>query len=95
MSKSINLRAASKIQWTVEEKNGSPYPGDDNISLGCLMRIADATEAMAVNHVRLQNDHDQYKRWYQEGQEKISRLEKANAAHRGHYRRLYNNTRKK
>lgn len=47
----------SKIQWgnPIEEDE---YPGNERIKLGCLQRIASATEAMAKNHVQLQNDYN-------------------------------------
>lgn len=38
------------------------------------MRIADASEAMAKNHVQLINDHDMYKRWYNEERDKVKKL---------------------
>ena len=41
---------------------GTTEPGTtltlDQIKLGCMLRIADATEAMAKNHVQLQNERD-------------------------------------
>lgn len=63
MSK-VDLREASKKNWHVETVNG--YPGDTNIQLGALMRIADATEKMASNYTTLQNDLAFYKRRFNE-----------------------------
>lgn len=47
----------SKINWgnTVDEND---YPGNERIKMGCLQRIASATEAMAKTHVQLQSDYN-------------------------------------
>ena len=37
---------------------------NDEIQIGCLQRIADATELMARSHAELQTNLDMYKRWY-------------------------------
>lgn len=70
----------SKTPWELKNNNGE-YPGDENITIGCLQRIATATEAMAVNHVKLQNDYDymrsqrdRYRQRYEESQRRISAL---------------------
>lgn len=60
----------------------------DQIQTGCILRIAKATEAMAVNHVKLQSELDYYKNRYSENIDKIEYLKKSNAALRGHLTRL-------
>lgn len=55
-----NYREESRKNWgrTMPEKEGLT---NDEVQYGCLLRIADATEAMAKNHVKLQIDLDWYK----------------------------------
>lgn len=38
----------------------------DQLKLGCLQRITDATELIAKNYQQLITDRDNYKRWYEE-----------------------------
>lgn len=52
----------SRTQWTIDTPDANPYPGDENIKLGCLQRIAAATELMANNHQQLVDERDRYKR---------------------------------
>jgi hypothetical protein len=56
-----SMKELSKVNWSVDENRKNEYPGDDNIKLGCLMRIAAATEAMAKNHDELIRLKDHYK----------------------------------
>lgn len=46
----------------------------EQINTGSLLRIADATELMAKNHIQLQNDLDWYKKRYPEQREEIAHL---------------------
>jgi len=46
----ISFKEASKINWQAVDANENGYPGHERVQLGCLMRIADATEAMAKNY---------------------------------------------
>lgn len=64
------------------------YPGDDKMKLGCLQRIANATEAMSQNYVRMENDLAMYKRWYAENKATIERIVRSNNALRGHLKRF-------
>ena len=79
----MSLRTGSKCEFGHME----PITRDE-LKVGCLQRIADATEAMAKNHVQLQRDHDLYKRWYKEEQERCRKLERSNAALRGQITKL-------
>lgn len=58
-----NYIEASKMNW---EGNGSTdghkFPGVDYMNMASLQRIAAATEAMAVNHLRLQSDYERMER---------------------------------
>jgi hypothetical protein len=78
----ISHRENSKTNWGREIAGDSNTDRDD-IQLGCLLRIADATEAMAKNYVSLQNSLDYYKRAYQEEQQETSRLRLQASALRG------------
>jgi phage shock protein A len=79
----MNLRTKSKQEFGHNE----PITRDE-LKVGCLQRIADATEAMAKNHVALQNDCDRYKRWFTEENERRLKLERSNAALRGQITKL-------
>lgn len=60
--KNVNIVEASKKTWSAKVADNTEYPGDTNIQLGCLQRIATATEAMAVYHVKMQEDYNYLKR---------------------------------
>ena len=60
---------------------------NDDLKTGCLMRIADATEAMALRHTELIKQRDRFEQWYKEEQERRKHLERSNAALRGHLKR--------
>lgn len=103
-----NYRDASKENWGKTD----PYtknPEDiglnlDQINTGAFLRIADATEAMAVNHIKLQALYDDMKesrdRWIEYNDEKqhqinalkslVSRLKNQikTLKNGGHYDRL-------
>lgn len=82
------MKDSTKTDWFAEPANEHGYPGDKNIELGCLMRIADAAEKMASNYQRMENDLAMYKRWYNAEKELTSKLLKSNAALRGHLKRF-------
>jgi hypothetical protein len=84
----VNMKESTKINWVVETSSGDDYPGDKNIELGCLMRIADATEKMASNYQKMENDLAMYKRWYGQEVESVKRLTRSNNALRGYLNRL-------
>jgi len=77
-----NYREESKGNW------GAWCEPNQNISneqlqTGALLRIADATEKMAGNFIRLQNDHDMYKRRYENELADNRRLQKQIAGLKG------------
>lgn len=84
----VNIIEKTKVDWNTEASNDSGFPGVEQMKYGCLQRIAAATEAMAQYHVQIIKDRDWYKNAYHEKQEIIGRLEKSNAALRGHIKRL-------
>lgn len=61
----------SKTEWrSLPDPNTAP--ADDRIKIGCLQRIADATEKMAQSYSALIEERDRYKRWY-ENEERMRR----------------------
>jgi hypothetical protein len=48
----------------------------DQIQLGAILRIADATEKMANSYQQLIDNRDLYKRWYEEERERTKKLYK-------------------
>jgi hypothetical protein len=63
-------------------------PDTNELKLGALMRIADATEAMAKNYTALIAERDRLKQWYESEQRLRQRLERSNAALRGQITKL-------
>lgn len=77
-----SYKKESRSDW------GAELPEDqklsmDQIQLGCILRIADATEAMAKNHTQLQADLDWYKRQYNSYKERLEASENSNRSLRG------------
>ena len=56
---------------------------NESISTGALQRIADATELMAKNYIKLQDDAAMYKRWYNESREQKEKLYRQISALKG------------
>jgi len=66
MAKFVTYTEESKKSYGVDLQN--PYKDvmtKEQISIGCLQRIADATELMAQNHSQLIRDRDNYKAYWQ------------------------------
>ena len=74
-----NLRKASRDEWV----SRVDPPTDDDLKIGALLRIADATEKMAQRHTELMRERDYYERLASSRAEDIRRLERSNAALRG------------
>lgn len=87
MAERHSYKDKSRIDWGRALDDGQVL-GRDELTLGALLRIADATEAMAENHVRLQEDRDWYERRLREETAARKRLQHANAALRGHIKRI-------
>lgn len=64
----------SRIEWVPNGVSSSGYPGDEKIKIGCLQRIADAAEKMAMDHDRLVKDRDYYKSLYESFRNKSHHL---------------------
>ena len=73
-----NCRDQSRLNWAT-----SPRPSLNELELGCLQRIAAATEAMANNHVRLIRERDNYEAACEAQAEEIELQQRRIAALRG------------
>jgi hypothetical protein len=80
-----SYREESKKDWGTGNQDALSL---EQIQLGALLRIADATEAMAKNYIRMQDDLEYYKKHYREQKIEIAHLSRSNRALKGHFRRL-------
>jgi hypothetical protein len=55
----------------------------EQLNAGSFQRIADATEKMAGNYIKLQNERDWYERYYKQEKEATARMSKRIAALQG------------
>lgn len=76
----------SRIDWHNITRQKSPSMED--IQIGAIQRIADATEKMAANYIAIQEDRDRYKRWYNEQNDRIIGLSRRISALQGVITRL-------
>jgi hypothetical protein len=60
----------------------------DDLQLGCLQRIASATEAMSKNFLSMSSELDRYKRWYEDEKKRRAGIALSNRALRGVITRL-------
>lgn len=79
-------RELSKQNWEL----GDDHLGQNikDLELGCLLRIADATEVMAKNYNKLLDDTAHYKGRLESEQEITKRLMRRIAGLKGHINRL-------
>jgi len=82
MAKSVNLKEASRVNWRMEDA-GNGYPGDEGIKLGCLMRIADATEKAAQKTINAENELRRLSNLNRTKTAEIDHLRRSNNALRG------------
>lgn len=76
---------------TLKELSKNDFSGSDtsdNIQLGCLQRIADATEKMASNYKEMKHDLDMYKKMHADASETIRNLIKSISSLRGQNTKL-------
>lgn len=78
------LRDKSRRNWTSDD-NATDY-----IKLGCLLRIADATEAMARRHTELIDERDKAKRQAECWRRDAEHLGLSNRALKGQITKLKN-----
>lgn len=79
-----NLRQLSRDEYRANDD----IPNRDELKLGALQRIADATELMAKRHTDLIRERDMYKRFCEDKSRYASKLERRNAALRGQITKL-------
>lgn len=78
----------SRTHWRTTGDHDDTPPSDDRIKIGCLQRIADATELMARRYQDLIDERDRYKQRYEQEQAAARCLARSNAALRGHIKRI-------
>lgn len=83
----VDHRKNSRANWG-KEVDREANPDFEDIKLGCMLRIADATEAMAKNHVALQAERDRLAKRCDSLQAEVDRLRRKRAALRGVVSRL-------
>lgn len=68
-----NYRDASRTNWgkKVEDGDEGSSMNRDDLKFGCMLRMADAAEKMALNYDTLINERDRYKRCYNEEKELV------------------------
>lgn len=74
--------------WATESRKNwhsgiGNQPSHEQLQIGCLQRIAAATEDMASDYRRLHRERDAYERLYRNACERERALERSNAALRG------------
>ena len=84
MSDTRSYRKESRADWGTSSLTLTL----EQLQTGAILRIADATEAMAKNHVQLQAEVDRLNRWYDHSRKRSAKLERSNVALRGHITRL-------
>lgn len=80
-------RDESRANWGQE---GDTPLTLDQIKVGALLRIADATEKMAQQHTRLIADRDRFELLWKAAVKRAAELERSNTALKGHVTRLRN-----
>jgi len=83
-----NYKEMSKKQWKVTSQNG--IPTNEEIQTGCLQRIADATELMATNFLKLQSENEYLRGRNQRLYEENDRVKRSANSYKGKYNRLKN-----
>mgnify|MGYP003583070035 FL=1 len=72
-----SLRDKSRRNWANDDSS------NEQIQLGCMLRIADATEKMALRHTELMRDRDQYERWFRDEAARRKSVERQLSAAKG------------
>ncbi len=82
----LNLRDESRKQYHTETDAESL--NRDGLRTGALLRIADATERMALRHTELIDQRDRYERYWEEARRTIEARDRTIAALRGQITKL-------
>lgn len=83
-----SFKKESRIDWHATTDKEDTYIGHERIKLGCLMRIADATEAMAKNFTDLQMENIRLAASNKELHAYIAKLQKRIAGYKGAINRM-------
>jgi len=67
----MSRKSESKKDWGISGIGAT----HQDLNLGCLQRIADATESMAANYNRMRDDRDTWERIARERNSRINRYE--------------------
>lgn len=82
-----SYREESRTNWGVTVTENTK-PDREQLHLGCMLRIADATEAMAINFTKLQNEL----KWANERNQRLvasnEKLQRQVSAYKGIVKRL-------
>lgn len=78
-------KEASRDNWGGDAGNAGLSL--EQINTGAILRIADAVEKMAQRYTELIAQRDHFERRYGEERNRTERLERSNAALRGHLKR--------
>lgn len=73
-----SFKAHSETDWITQTED---FPGIEKINAGSLQRIADAAEAMAKNHLRLQSDLEYYQRRCKSLESEVQRIKFSRAGY--------------
>lgn len=73
MSTDNDLKTLSKKNYI---STFDSNPSIDELNLGCMQRIANATELMSKNYLELQRVLERYQQWYKNERERNERLNK-------------------
>lgn len=80
-----SYREESKKGWGTDQKTAL---SDDQLEIGCLLRIADSLEKMEAPFKRLLDDNEYLGRRVKEQNAEIDELKRSNAALRGAITRM-------
>lgn len=79
-----DYRDESRKNWGYDDQDGRAGSlSDEKIQLGAILRIADATEKMCVDRVKLERDLDFYKSQSKSKSEEIDKLRRSRASYVG------------
>lgn len=80
-------REASRLNYGADEEKALTI---DQISLGCMLRIADATEKIAQEYDELLRQRNHYKNQSERFLRELRTMTRSNNALRGHIKRMKN-----
>lgn len=84
----VSFIESSKTDWVANLPEDENFPGYERIKLGCLMRIANADEAMAKRHTDLIDDVDRLRRYNKQLEARVDSLRNTNRSLRGQITKL-------